>query len=485
MVGSGANLAYNRPIAAKESSMSNTHSRLYANYVLFVLLLAYVLSFIDRNVMAILIGPIRENFDISDSQFGLLHGLAFAAFYTVVGIPIGRLADSRSRRVIITCGVFLWSLMTCACGLVKSFAGLFVARMAVGIGEAALSPPAHSLLSDYFDAERLPRAIAVYTLGITIGGGMAYMIGGWVYGFFAGQATIIVPLVGELRPWQLTFLTVGIPGFLVSVLAMTIREPVRTGVMSMRQIRESADTAALALNESSQAQLPLKPSMPEAIPFEEVLAYLKRYSRAYGSVFAAISLLSILGYAQMTWYVESIIRTFGVDRAVIGPQFGWVFIIAGSLGALAGSGFAGFLARRGVVDGNVRIIVFVALAWIVPGVLGPIMPSPEAALMMAAPSLFFLNGYAGVAIAGLQIVTPNQMRAQVSAMLLFFTNIAGMGFGPLAVGMLTDFVFGYDQALRYSLAILAGVICPLAAIVTLSGLAQYRSLLQLRTSAVV
>jgi MFS family permease len=167
-------------VAASDQMLSNTEPR--ARWALTVLLLAYILSFIDRNVMAILVGPIRKSFEISDFQYGLLHGLAFTVFYTVLGLPIGRLADRGSRRTIIGVGVLFWSVMTCACGLVRSYGGLFTTRMGVGVGEAALSPPAHSLLSDLFPAKLLPRAMSIFTLGITIGGGMAYMIGGWVLG---------------------------------------------------------------------------------------------------------------------------------------------------------------------------------------------------------------------------------------------------------------------------------------------------------------
>jgi MFS family permease len=207
-----------------------------ANYALLVLLLAYILSFIDRNAMAVLVGPIRADFDISDFQYSLLHGFAFSMFYIFLGLPIARLADRGSRKSIITIGVFFWSLMTCLCGVAQSFKMLFIARMGVGVGEAALSPPAYSLLSDYFSSEALPRAMAIYTLGITLGGGLAYIVGGGVYEYFLLHGSPVLPLLGELRPWQLTFIVVGLPGFLLVALLSLIHVKVRYPAAQTRSI---------------------------------------------------------------------------------------------------------------------------------------------------------------------------------------------------------------------------------------------------------
>jgi MFS family permease len=423
-----------------------------ARYALAVLLLAYILSFIDRNVMAVLIGPIRDDFAISDFQYSLLHGFAFSMFYIFLGLPIGRLADQRSRSLIITVGVLFWSVMTCLCGVVRSFPGLFIARMGVGVGEAALSPPAYSLLSDYFSEDRLPRAMAIYTLGITIGGGLAYMIGGGVYEYFNAQPPVVWPLVGELRPWQMTFIAVGLPGLLVVALLCFMREP------------ERRDNAQLG------------ESRPYSIG--EVLEWLRRHWRAYGALIGGVSLLSILGYGTMAWYVEFLVRTFAVNRAEAGAQFGLVFIFAGSLGTLAGGWSAGPLARRGYRDANMRVVMWVALLWVWPAALGPLAPSAELALLASLPIVFFLNSYFGVCIAALQLITPNRMRAQVSALLLFMTNLFGLALGPTAVASLTDFLFGSDDSLRYSLALLPVLVCPLAALLLGLGLRHYRHSLQ-------
>ena len=412
-----------------------------ANWALTVLLLAYILSFVDRNVMAILVGPIRKSFDISDFQYGLLHGLAFTLFYTLLGLPIGRLADRGSRRTIIGVGVLFWSAMTCACGLVRGFAGLFAARMGVGVGEAALSPPAHSLLSDLFTAKVLPRAMSVFTLGITIGGGMAYMVGGWVLGA-VGESELALPFIGALEPWQLTFILVGLPGFAVGGLVWTIPEPVRHG-----RIEDAGDLPTI----------------------REVLRYFRKRARVYAAIIGSVSMLSVLGYGTITWYVEMLIRNFGVSARDVGPTFGWIFIIAGSVGAITGGLLAERIGRRRR-DAGLRVVMVAALLWILPGIAGPLMPSGKSALMMAVPILFLMSSYFGPAIAALQTETPNEMRAVASALLLFSANLFGLGLGPPLVGALTTHVLGGDETLPLALALLAGVFAPLAALTAASGL---------------
>jgi len=431
-------------VAPHEQTSTDSEPR--ARWALTVLLLAYILSFVDRNVMAILVGPIRKSFEITDFQYGLLHGLAFTLFYTFLGLPIGRLADRRSRRTIIGVGVLFWSLLTCACGLVRSFGGLFAARAGVGLGEAALSPPAHSLLSDLFPARVLPRVMSVFTLGITIGGGMAYMIGGWVLGA-VGDTQWSFPLIGSVEPWQLTFILVGLPGFVIGALVWTIREPTRRG----RTRAEGEDA-----------------------PVSEVLRYFRTHWRLYGAILGSVSMLSILGYATITWYVEMLIRNFGAEASEVGPKFGWIFIIAGSMGALVGGFVAVRLGRRHK-DANLRLIALAALLWIGPGIVGPLMPTQRSALLMAAPILFLMSSYVGPAIAALQTVTPNEMRALASALLLFAANLFGLGLGPPLVGALTTHALGGDYTLHLALAGLAAVFAPMAAATAAFGFSPYRT----------
>lgn len=421
-----------------------------ANYALIVLLLAYILSFIDRNAMAVLIGPIRDDFGISDFQYSLLHGFAFSMFYIFLGLPIARMADRGNRKMIVTIGVFFWSVMTCLCGLASTFKSLFIARIGVGVGEAALSPSAYSLLSDYFSRDALPRAMAVYTLGITIGGGLAYIVGGAVYQYFLTNGSLSLPGIGQLRPWQLTFIAVGLPGFLLVLALSFMVEPGR------REIDASAVTG--------------KPQLS----IGELVVCLKRHWQAYAALILGVSALSVLGYGTMAWYPEFLVRSHGLSRAEAGSSFGMIFIVAGSIGTIVGGWSAKPLARRGYPDANMRIIMWVALLWMIPAVVGPMLPTAQLALWAAVPIVFFLNSYFGVCIAAVQLITPNRMRAQISAILLFMTNLFGLALGPSLIAALTDFVFKDDAALGRSLMILPLFVCPLAAALLAWGLKYYR-----------
>ena len=356
-----------------------------ANYALVLLLLAYILSFIDRNVMAVLIGPIRADFAISDFQYSLLHGFAFSMFYIVMGLPIARLADRHSRKWIITSGL-----------------------------------------------------VAVL----------------FVYAWFAQSEPVTLPLLGEMRPWQMTFIAVGAPGLLLAVLLGFLPEPARRG-------------GAVAVAGSAVVE----PSTPG---LGAIFRHLRAHARGYLAPIGAASVLSILGYGTMAWYPEFLMRSFAMPRAETGSQFGLMFLIAGSLGALAGGWSVEPLRRRGYADAPLRIVLLVAALWMVPAIAGPLSSTPEQAIWWAAPIVFFLNAHFGVGVAAVQFMTPNRMRAQVSALMLFFTNLFGLAFGPSAVAMLTDFLFGNDLDLRYALALLPVLVCPLAIALVLQGLSGYR-----------
>ena len=187
---------------------------------------AYIFSFIDRQIINLLVEPIREDLQLTDTQISLLQGIAFALFYTLMGIPIARLADAANRRAIIAAGVFLWSLMTVMCGLAKSFGQLFAARIGLGIGEAALSPPAFSLFTDYFPPGKVTRAIAVFSGGSFLGAGLAYIIGGYVVDFVTRLDVVDIPVFGQVRTWQMAFIAVGLPGMLLRAAGAV---PARTG----------------------------------------------------------------------------------------------------------------------------------------------------------------------------------------------------------------------------------------------------------------
>lgn len=426
-------------------------SPIYANYALGVLTIAYIFSFVDRQILSLLVEPIRADLQISDFQMGLLQGMAFALFYTILGLPLGRLADRFSRKIIVGIGAFCWSVMTAACGLSKNFTTLFITRMGVGVGEAGLSPAAYSLLSDFFPPNRVARAMAIYTMGITVGGGLAYLVGGFVIEVISQAESITLPIIGTVAPWQMTFLAVGVPGLLIVPLVYFMKEPPRRGRLQ---------TDAGVVN---------------VVPFKQVLSFVLENKRIFFAIYFGASMLSIIGYGTLNWYPTFLIRTYGMSAAEVGFEFGLIYMIFGTLGAFGSAMLSERLASRGYSDANLRVVMSVGFFLIIPASLGPLMPEKWMALCFAAPTVMLLNAHAGITAAAIQQVTPNQMRATVIAMMLFMTNIIGLGLGAVIIASITDFVFADDAALKYSLAIVAAVVCPLAGVLFLSGLKAFRA----------
>ena len=403
--------------------------------------------------MAILVGPIREDFNISDKQYGLLNGVAFTFLYVILGIPIAWLADRKSRKNIIAIGTAFWSLMTFLCGLATGFYSFFIARMGVGLGEAALSPPAHSLLSDTFSQQKLPTVMAMFTLGIPLGIGISYSLGGWVYAWVDAQQRLMLPMLGEIKPWQATFMIVGAPGLLLAALIFCLSEPKRTGVV----ISQNFD------------------KMPTVA---QSLAYICAHKTVYLSIFVAISALSMIGYSFMMWFVAHASRVYAIAEYEIGQSFGFLYMLFGVLGTLFGAAFSAYLARGGHCDAGLKVMLIVAILWLLPAIAVYFMPSLYLAYFLAAPCVFFLNAYFGVAIAAIQMITPNQMRAQISSILLFATNISGLLIGPVLVGSLSSDVFAGEYSLGYALATVAVIFAPIAIFSAPMSLKPYRKLHQ-------
>lgn len=420
-----------------------------ANYSLAILLLAYIFSFIDRQILSLLVEPIRADLNISDFQISLLQGMAFAIFYVLMGIPVGRLADRGNRKLIIAVGICLWSIMTALCGMASTFAILFIARIGVGVGEAALSPASYSMLADYYPPKRLARATSIFSMGITIGSGLAFIVGGSVLSLVSTAGAIDLPMLGALKPWQIAFVVVGLPGLVISALAFTIKEPPRRGLMA------------------GQTGTPSR-----AVPLSEVFRFILGRWKSYASIFGSIGLLSLFGYGFLNWYPTFLTRTYGMSLTEIGLKFGTLYLIFGSAGAISGALVSEFLARRGHQDANPKTVMLVALA-LTPMALGMLMPNATLALLFAVPTVFLLNAHFGVSIAAIQLITPNQMRAVMSALFLFITTLVGLGCGTSLVAFLTDFVFQDTGALRYSLLVVSLLTCPVAALTILVGLKPY------------
>jgi MFS family permease len=406
----------------------------YAWYVVVVLTLGYVVSFLDRQIFALLIQPIRADLGLSDTQVSLLGGFAFALFYTLLGIPIGRMADRRSRRAIIAAGITLWCLMTAACGLARNYWQLFAARVGVGVGEATLNPSALSLISDYFPRAQRGRAISFYNMGVSLGAGAALIGGAWIIQVVNASPAPVLPLVGELRPWQTVFVVVGVPGLLVALLMATVREPRRKDLLTVE--RGGGAT--------------------QAITIRETLRYLGARWKTYVSHFLGLSVVTIIGYAYLFWTPTMLLRTWGWTIPEAGYAYGLITLIFGPIGVNLGGWIADVLYARGYKDGLMRTCTFTAVCVFVPSsVVAPLMPTAVLALAFVAVSTCAAAAITATGAAALMMITPNQLRGQVTAVYYFVLNALGFTLGFTAVALITDYVFGDDAALRWSLAILS------------------------------
>ncbi len=387
----------------------------YRSYVLAVLVGVYAFNFIDRQIIGILAVPIKHDLALSDSQLGLMGGLAFALFYTFLGIPIARLADRGHRVRIMTVALAAWSLMTAACGLATGFVQLFCARLGVGVGEAGGVAPAYSLICDYFPREQRARALSVYSFGIPVGSALGIVLGGFITHWMS---------------WRIAFFIVGLAGVVLApLLQMTVREPLRGGHDTRRTVRT-------------------RPSLVQ------VMAVLAKRPSFWGLSLGAAS-GSMMGYGLFFWMPSFLVRSFSLTLLHASLAYGGLILVGG----LTGIWLGGMLAdRRGGRQKSIHALIpalaFLAtIPFYVAGVLSNTIES--CMLILLIPTALGL-AWLGPVLCAVQHLVPPDMRATASALFLFINNLVGIGLGTTLIGALSDALrihFGADS-LRY--AILAG-----------------------------
>lgn len=434
-----------RPVSFDDDSTYPAAS--YAWYVVTLLMIAYVFSFIDRQIMNLLVKPVQADLGISDLAMSLLMGPSFALFYTILGFPFGYLADRMSRRTLIAWGVAFWSLMTACCGVADSYEWLFIFRMGVGIGEAVLGPAAYSLITDYFPRRKLAAALSVYSMGIYLGSGLAFTVGGLVAGFAESRSNWTLPVVGPIRSWQLVFFIVGLPGLLIAMAILaTLTEPVRRGAGAKKGDVSLKDT--------------LRYIWANGVTF---------YCHSFG-----IGLVALSSYAASSWIPTLLVRKHGLSIPQAGVMYGLVVMFSGTLGVNTGGSLAGWLAKRGYRDANMRVPFLAALFAIPIGILYPFITSVPLLLVAVGVVAFLAGAPWGAGPAAIQQIMPNAMRGQASALYLFIVNVLGLGIGPLAPAFLTETVFGDRKMLDRSLAITHGIALVLGALTLAVGLPFFR-----------
>ncbi len=397
---------------------------LYRWYVVGVLTFAYLVSFLDRQILALMVGPIQEDLMLSDTQISLLMGLAFSIFYIFMAVPLGRLADNSVRRNIIVGGVTLWSLMTAACGLAGSYWHLFLARMGVGVGEATLTPSATSMIADYFPSGARGKALATYNAGVSLGTGFAMVFGGLIITYVSTSERHVLPIVGSVAAWQYVFFLVALPGLLVVLLMLTVREPARQ------------ETSAAAQN----------------LSFRDVLTYLYGRRKIYIPLFLGMSVNTIVGYALFSWIPTSFARVHGWTMGDIGLGYGLIILATGPLGVFIAGSLIDKLHRAGQHNAELKVALL-SIAICLPGVVYlPLAATGQAALIAMIPASIgpaMTTASGSIAVIN---VTPNQIRGQTMALYLLTISLLGLSLGPTAVALLTDYVFVDPAMIDWSIS---------------------------------
>lgn len=411
----------------------------YAVYGLCVLIVAYVLAFIDRQILNLLVEPLKHDLGLSDLQVSLLQGPAFGLCLALAGLPIGRLVDTHRRVTVLAIGVAVWSLMAAGCGLAPGYAMLLACRIGVGTGEAAMTPSAYSLIGDWFSPKRQGVAAGFYSMGAYVGGGLALILG--------GVLLKALPASDGMAAWRLAFLATAAAGIPVALWVATLCEPSRS--------------------DASPSKTP--PSWREARTW-----FAGAGGRGALAVNTAVTFAAMASYAISAWTPSALIRAFHLAPHAVGLRFGLTMITAGVAGSLSAGFIGDALRARGVRDGRLWALGLAAMAAIPLAASATRAASPDLTFILLWPLIFLVTMAVGCGPASLQEITPVRMRGLQHALAVLAVNLFGLGLGPPVVAAITDLFLHDDVRVGHALAMAAPVMLALSATCALQGRAAYR-----------
>lgn len=384
---------------------------LRAWYLVTLLTIAYIFSFVDKYIPALLVEPLKQDLGLTDTQMGLLLGPAFAVLYATLGLPLGWLADRSRRTALAAAGVALWSLATALSGVARSFGQLLLARVGVGIGDATLAPCALSLISDSFPPEKRGRPVALYIGAQSFGAGLAMLGGAAVLAWATSQAEIRLPVLGAVQPWQFTFLAVGLPGLLIALLLAAAGEPARD------------------------------PTTAAAVSMPDTLRFLRQHWRQFGSLTALACVMTVIAYSQ-NFYAALFQRNFAWDITRYATWSGLALMVQGPLVVNLTGWWCDRLAVRGRLNAPLLATLAGTVVLVPTGIAAPLMPTGELAFLVWLVNLAGLSMVSAAAPVALLAITPGEMRGQVSALFYMVIMLTGLVLGPLGVGLSNDQLFG-------------------------------------------
>lgn len=424
---------------------------IYRWVVLLILTTVYAVSFIDRQVINLLVGPIKHTLLLSDLKMSLLQGMAFTIAYILFSPLFGRLADRRNRRNILIGGLLFWSACMVACGSSSSYWILFLSRVGIGAAEACVTPASWSILSDYFDQGRLPRAMSIFLIGSQIGGGLALIFGGLLL-HATSVAVAAYPLLAGLQPWQVVFVLLGMPGLLLALLLLLVREPMRSGGAGLAP-------AVQALTTGDALRF-----------FWDGRAFFVRF-------YLAMSCIIIILYALPAWIPTFLVRCHGAELTSLGLHYGILALVAGITGVLAGPAVGRWVAARGHTGSTMMVVIAAATALVPVCAALPLAPGYRSALAVATVATVLFSLPQAMAVSALQSATPPGMRGLAASMYVLVVSITGLGLAPTAVALLTDRVFHDPDQIGLSLGIVCATSAAAAALLARGALPHYRSLI--------
>ncbi len=394
-----------------------------------------IISVLDRNVLTLLVEPVKRHLGISEIQMSLLLGAAFAVPFGVLSIPVGWAVDRFPRRYIIAAGITTWSIATIATGLVRSYDALFVARSCVGAGDATLAPSNSSLISDLFPRDKLALPMAIASMGFKAGQGAALLIGAALMLRIAPEAAYDLPILGELQGWQVIFVAVGLPGLLFVPAIFLIREPAR--------------------------RTTLEPGAGNSASFSGYFRFMRHNWRLFLPHHLGVLLLIALSYTVIAWMPAFLTRVYGWSESTAGGWLGTAFLAAPLLGMPLHGALADHLFRRGWRDIHMRYPMLATTLGAPLAISAFLVPHPETAVVLAGLFIFVVSGYVSLPITALMSVLPNHFRGKAAAIVGLVCATSGTVLGPLAVGTVTDVIYGDPRLVGHSIITCIAVLAPL------------------------
>ena len=427
--------------------MRNYPEKRHSYSAVAVLTLAQVFAFIDRQIPSMLVEPIKQDFNLTDSQIALLGGAAFSIFYAVMALPIGYAVDRYQRTKVLGIGVFLWSLMTALAGLANSFGKLFGARIGVAVGEAVMAPTSVSLISDSFPENKQGTPMGIITSGVYIGIGITLLGGGFLIDYLTSIGGINIPLIGYLKPWQATFMIVGLPGLVLAVAAFYLKEP--------KRLEEQA-----YINKNVDRQ--------------NVFLHLKEHKKTLVPMFGGLIFMALIFYSFSFWAPTMMIRAYNISLSQAGFILGLITIISSIAGTIFAGSAVDYLRNKNYSDAPVRAAFFAVLLALPPITILSFVNTEIGAWICIFLYLFFISSFAPLGLLAVSGVSASNVKGQLAAIHAFLMMAFGLSLGPQLTAFFTDFVFMDPNNLKWSISATGAIVLPISALLFKVSLSRYK-----------